>query len=257
MASDGELTRARAIALLTELVEAFGRKTFQRKLGKLAAKHVSNALSKEPIRHVGGRRDLVFGSQRDVMQRYGFPAHEDGILKMKIALRSHLDDASVLALSIEARVLLRIPQMKSPRGDCGTEVEEYPFLGSPELPSATEAAAPSEPDYSDVFVALPPPPPEVLEARFAARRTVDIRVTNPVHKTRVMVKVPRQEGKDPTVGDIKAAIIAQMGEGAVDHSSFQVVVDNGGIYGVRPDDEVVRMKRVLALGVSMAAAIGA
>jgi len=72
--------------------------------------------------------------------------------------------------------------------------------------------------------------------------------------------VKKTLGKGPTVAEVKSAIAAHIGngegvQGSVDPSKFQLVISTGGgAYGVRADDEIVKLDRVLVRSVNLAAA---
>jgi len=278
-----QITRARAVALLTELVEAFGRNTFQRKLKRLVEKSSfiigADTSPLRPIRHLEGRQALVFKAQRDVLQKYGFSSDKEGILAMKTALRAHLADRTVAGLSREARRLLRIPQMQpiEARADTDEEwqqvdgwlehevgdLEEFAFLASPNAPDVPPSvpapllhSASASCRLAEAEARAATRAAAVAENRAAAEQRMtgmDISVTNPMDQRTMRVTVSRQGCKDPTVAEVKAAITAQVGEHAVDPAIFQLVINNGkGVYGTRPDTEIVRLDRVLAIGVHMA-----
>lgn len=231
------LTQARAITLLTELLQAFSCKTFQRKLDKLVSKH-SGPIT-EPIPHLDGRQELAFSAQNDILARHGFSVDETGVLAMKAAIRAHLGDPEVAEKSQAVRLKLRVPLMQLP------EVGEFADWTFAEHP------APSPPALS---LAVPSPPvPETTEPKV---RNMLIKVTNPLDQGKMMVTVPKLGTVFPTVHVVKAAIIAQLADGdSIDSSSFRIVVSNGaGAYGTRNDAESVRLDRVLAFGVRISAA---
>lgn len=243
-----QLTRARAVTLLTELLQGFSRKTFQRKLDKLVLKHIEPTTeptepTAEPIRHLDGRRELAFRVQSEILARHGFSVDESGILAMKSAIRAHLGDPEIAEKSKAVRLKLRLPLMQLPESN---EFADWTFA---ELPAPTPSAL-SPP----VSCAVPSPP--VLERMEPKVRDVLIKVTNPLDQSMMTVTVQKLGTQFPTVHAVKAAIIAQLGDGgSVDSSSFRIVISNGaGGYGTRNDTETVRLNRVLAVGVRIFAA---
>jgi len=253
--STPSLTQARAVAILTELLEAFKSKSFQKKLEKLVTKGSGAAVS-GPLRHVEGRRALVFRAQRDILLKHGFLVNEAGVVAMKAALRAHLDDPKIRELSREARKQLRVPQMRLPAtiALCAAS-DDFSFIASP------EAADTSEPLPASPSPAGVPPQQASIAVRIEPKITcLTIDVTNPETKETLVVTVPKPLGRYPTVGEVKSAISAHLDEGgstkgSVDASTFQLVISiGGGVYGTRGDKETVRLDRVSALGFSVAAA---
>jgi len=231
-----DMTQARAMALLTELQVAFSRKTFQKKMVKLISKH-GESNSWLPIQHLEGRRELAFKVQRDILPKHGFSADEAGIVAMKTALRAHLGNPEIVEKSKAARVQLRLPLMDvhttTPTG--AVEDDGLPTCKTPA--AETPAAACPEPKRPE-----------------PATKNMSITVFNPLDdKCSMMVTVQHKQGSFPTVTEVKNAIVAQLGEhSAVDHSNFRLVVSGGGgSFGTRPGHEIVRVERVLAVGVTI------
>lgn len=233
------MSQARAIALLTELLEAFSRKTFQKKLGKLIQKH-GGSTNMLPIQHLDGRRELAFGVQREILPKHGFSADEAGVVAMKSALRAHLGEPEIVEKSRAARVQLRLPLMEVHQ----LATSEWEDVGLP---------APCEPHYPDETPAVCRPEP-VKPKAVPAPATKSITVCNPLDNA-CMTVVVQHVGSYPTVNQVKNAIVAQLGEHSeVDHSNFRLVVSGGGgSFGTRPDHEIVRLRRVLAVGVTISA----
>jgi len=232
------MTQARAIALLTELLEAFSRKTFQKKMGKLIQKH-GGSTNMLPIQHLDGRRELAFQVQREILPKHGFSADEAGVVAMKTALRAHLGEPEIVEKSRAARIQLRLPLMEVHQV-APSEGEDIGLPAPCETPPCeTPAASRPEP-------VKPKPAP--------ALATKSITVCNPLDNGSMTVFV-RHVGSYPTVNQVKAAIVEQLGENSeVDHSNFRLVVSGGGgSFGTRADHEVVRLQRVLAVGVTISA----
>jgi len=232
--SSPALTQTRAIALLTELEQAFSRKTFQKKLEKLASKH--DGSNEKAIRHLDGRRELAFKVQREVLGRYGFSVDESGVLAMKEALRGFLSDPEIAAKSRAVRLQLRLPLMQ---------------------PGAISHAKAEDVQPVQFEPASPPAPTLLTSTRKSEQkmRDMSIKVTNPMDQQNMMITVSM--GKQfPTVQEVKAAIVAQLGDGgSVDPASFRIVMGNGmGGYANRFDNERVKVNCVLAVGIKMSEA---
>eukprot|EP00930_Biecheleria_cincta_P000480 TRINITY_DN10103_c0_g1_i1.p1 TRINITY_DN10103_c0_g1~~TRINITY_DN10103_c0_g1_i1.p1 ORF type:complete len:134 (-),score=17.16 TRINITY_DN10103_c0_g1_i1:97-498(-) len=99
------LTKARARALLTELIVAFSTRPFQNKLNKLLQRHTTNAGSAhgsvanviplQEIYHLEGREELVMEVQCDILPRYGFDDTAEGVQHMVQAMQPFLSDALI------------------------------------------------------------------------------------------------------------------------------------------------------------------
>lgn len=101
------LSKARALALQTELLDAFSTPKFQKKLNEIARKKgmrtgMSTAmhsdtekLAEEKGNAHSSFKHLVRKSQREIIPRYGFDASEEGVECMMKAFRQLKDDPDI------------------------------------------------------------------------------------------------------------------------------------------------------------------
>ncbi|CAJ1400145.1 unnamed protein product [Effrenium voratum] len=109
---DTKLTKAKGLALQRELLQAFQSPGFQKRLHELERDHASpkNKNVKTAAYRIEFMK-LVRSRQREIIPYYGFPATEEGIEAMLVALQEHKDDPDVFvneaaineALGLETR----------------------------------------------------------------------------------------------------------------------------------------------------------
>jgi len=88
------LSKPRALALQTELLDAFTSPKFQKKLNEIARKH-KMAEGEGRSKAYSSFRNLVRKNQREIIPQYGFDASEEGVEQMMKAFRNFKDDPDI------------------------------------------------------------------------------------------------------------------------------------------------------------------
>lgn len=101
-----ELTKARAVALLSELLVGYSGHRFQQQLGVLVDTAI--AAGQKDLASIAGRHELALTVQREVLPRYGFKADSEGVRSMSRALQPLLSDPVVAARAAAAQRKLRL-----------------------------------------------------------------------------------------------------------------------------------------------------
>ncbi|CAE8604293.1 unnamed protein product, partial [Polarella glacialis] len=108
------LTKARALALLSELIVGYSSQGFQKKLQLLVDRAIAGG--SQDIENVPGRAELALKVQQEVLPRYGFEGDAGGVTCMTAALEPLLQEPCVKARVEAAHRKLRIPTaQRAPR----------------------------------------------------------------------------------------------------------------------------------------------
>lgn len=136
MNAGGPLTRSRAIALQTDLLEGFRSRAFQEKLRSL-----ERLRGTENGRFVLERHELTLSVHRKILPKYGFEANQNGVCKMMAQAGAYLEDPELQQLTLQINDSLGIDM---PLSTWEGRVQSYKKLTS----VATDAARASKPKTS-------------------------------------------------------------------------------------------------------------
>lgn len=103
------LSKARATALLQELLAGYREENFQRNLKALV-----EAAGSQDLEYIPGRLELTSTVQKEVLPRYGFEGDEAGLVQMSAAFKPMMEDPSLAAQVQEIHRALQIPTKKVP-----------------------------------------------------------------------------------------------------------------------------------------------
>jgi len=139
------LTKARARALLTELIVGFSTRPFQQKLDDLVHAHVAartgisvgavaNCAAPTEVFQLEGRKELALTVQREVLPRYGFEPTEEGVQQMVRAMQPHLSEARIWEQSEAIKKKLRMPSKMTLDSDSEDEFALANLAGNEAVP---------------------------------------------------------------------------------------------------------------------------
>eukprot|EP00438_Fugacium_kawagutii_P000115 Skav218729 [mRNA] locus=scaffold1346:831297:832389:+ [translate_table: standard] len=199
------LSKARALALQTELLDAFSAPKFQKKLHEIARKTQHSAQA-QPAQHSDSSdsnekkleekskahssfKHLVRKSQREIIPRYGFDASEEGVECMMKAFRQLKDDPDIYvnACAIKEALSLDHGQLQS------EEMKEM-------TPSLSESLSPEG-----------TAPPTVRNLVMLWLRRLTIRFSTPTFQA---FKTAAARGKGPTSEEVAMEDPAQGAQGS-------------------------------------------
>lgn len=111
---------------MKELLHGYSAGGFQKELNKLVFQQCGESIAADAcVAQLDGRADLVLKVQQEIVGSYGIDSSFDGILQMKFAIRSHVQEGDMEIINLSRKICSKLRLPEPPTEQSVTDLSEF------------------------------------------------------------------------------------------------------------------------------------